>query len=74
MQENLTVILDLATLEHDAITKALESTNGNRCQAAKLLGIGRTTIYRKMKQYQIEAKPAPQVLPCDPQSIERIHE
>jgi two-component system response regulator HydG len=34
--------------------KALAATDGERREAAQLLGIGRTTLYRKMKQYGIE--------------------
>ncbi|EEG78487.1 sigma-54 interaction domain-containing protein [Dethiobacter alkaliphilus] len=36
--------------EKDAIINALESCNGNKAQAAKLLGIHRTTLYQKMKK------------------------
>ena len=34
--------------------KALSETGGNREKAAELLGIGRKTLYRKLKQYQME--------------------
>jgi len=40
--------------ERRAIRKALRYTKGNRSQAAKLLGIHRTGLYQKMKQYGIE--------------------
>ena len=43
-----------ARAEHEAISKALLETGGNREKAAELLGIGRKTLYRKLKQYQIE--------------------
>ena len=48
---------DLTTLEgleQQAIRQALSATGGDRVQAAKLLGIGKTTIYRKLKQYGLE--------------------
>ena len=32
---------------------ALEYTKGDRAVAAHLLGIGRTTLYRKLKEYEI---------------------
>ncbi|MEE9213140.1 MAG: helix-turn-helix domain-containing protein [Phycisphaeraceae bacterium] len=32
---------------------ALEVVGGNRTQAAKVLGMGRTTLYMKMKKYGI---------------------
>ncbi len=38
-------------LERRAILQALEVTGGDRLRAAKLLGIGKTTIYRKLKEY-----------------------
>ncbi len=43
----------LAEMEGRAIRHALEYTKGDRVQAAALLGIGRTTLYRKMKEYGI---------------------
>ncbi|MGH9358193.1 MAG: sigma-54-dependent transcriptional regulator [Terriglobia bacterium] len=41
----------LEDLERRAILNALETAGGDRLQAAKLLGIGKTTIYRKLKEY-----------------------
>ena len=38
-------------LERRAILNALEYTKGDRAIAAHLLGIGRTTLYRKLKEY-----------------------
>jgi DNA-binding NtrC family response regulator len=46
----------LKELERRAILEALEATRGDRLRAAKLLGIGKTTIYRKLKEYGIEEK------------------
>ena len=40
-------------LEKRAISDALEYTKGDRAVAAHLLGIGRTTLYRKIKEYQL---------------------
>ena len=40
-------------LERAAINQALEQTNGNQVQAAKLLGITRDVLRYRMKQYQI---------------------
>jgi DNA-binding NtrC family response regulator len=54
----------LQELERKAITEALEATGGDRARAAKILGIGKTTIYRKLKEYGFEEEagraPAPQ--------------
>jgi two-component system, NtrC family, response regulator HydG len=44
--------LALADLEREHILKVLQSTHGNKMQAAKTLGIGTATLYRKLKQYQ----------------------
>jgi transcriptional regulator with PAS, ATPase and Fis domain len=38
-------------LELDAIRKALQASAGNRVAAAKLLGIGRATLYEKLARY-----------------------
>lgn len=41
----------LESFERAHILKALEQTNGNREQAATILGISSRTLYRKLKQY-----------------------
>lgn len=41
-------------LESVAIQNAIHSFNGNLTEAAKALGIGRATLYRKVKQYNID--------------------
>jgi DNA-binding NtrC family response regulator len=46
--------LFLPTVEKETILKALQATHGDRARAAQLLGIGRTTLYRKLKEYKIE--------------------
>jgi DNA-binding NtrC family response regulator len=46
-------IVPLSELERAAILNALEYTKGDRMMAAHLLGIGRTTLYRKLKEYNI---------------------
>lgn len=47
------VSLTLASVEKDHIQKVLRSTNGNKTRTAVLLGIGLTTLYRKMEEYSI---------------------
>ena len=44
-------VISLPETERKAISRALHATNGERAHAAKILGIGRTTLYRKMKEY-----------------------
>ena len=46
--------LALNDMERKQIIHALEQAKGNRTLAAALLGIGRTTLYNKMKAYGIE--------------------
>jgi two-component system response regulator HydG len=43
--------VDMAQLEKEAIRQTLARTQGNREQAAQLLGIGERTLYRKIKDY-----------------------
>ena len=44
---------ELAAIEKQHIQKVLQHTNGNKTEAAKLLGIGLTTLYRKIEEYQL---------------------
>jgi|SRR5580704_14323364 DNA-binding NtrC family response regulator len=44
--------LCLDAIERKAILRALRETNGNKLTAAQLLGIGKTTLYRKLKEYE----------------------
>lgn len=43
--------ISLEQLEKEAIRNTLKLTNGNREQAARILGIGERTLYRKIKEY-----------------------
>lgn len=45
--------LNLADVEKDTIDQAVRKCNGNLTRAAEELGIGRTTLYRKMEEYGI---------------------
>lgn len=47
-------IMPLEEMERRAIAECLEYTRGDRGTAAALLGIGRTTLYRKLKAYNLE--------------------
>jgi transcriptional regulator with PAS, ATPase and Fis domain len=46
-------VIPLMDLERRAIMNALDYTKGDRAVAAHLLGIGRTTLYRKLKEYKL---------------------
>ena len=48
-------LVPLEELERRAIFRALRETGGDKLAAARLLGIGKTTLYRKLKQYESEA-------------------
>jgi two-component system NtrC family response regulator len=45
--------LSLSSVEKTHIQKVLEYTKGNKTKAAECLGIGLTTLYRKMEEYHI---------------------
>jgi len=44
----------LEGVERNAIIQMLKETGGNKLEAAKRLGIGRQTLYNKIKAYGIE--------------------
>ncbi len=46
----------IAEVERELIIKALEETGGNKNEVARLLGISRTTLWRKMKKYGIKRR------------------
>ena len=41
-------------IERDAINDALQAVNGDITTAAKILGLGRATVYRKVKKYELK--------------------
>jgi two-component system response regulator HydG len=49
------VLLPLDELERRAIMRALRESGGDKLAAARLLGIGKTTLCRKLKQYDAQA-------------------
>jgi two-component system response regulator HydG len=44
-------VLSIAEMEKQAILNTIRQLNGDKLMAAKLLGIGKTTLYRKLKEY-----------------------
>ncbi|HVZ77710.1 MAG TPA: sigma-54 dependent transcriptional regulator [Gemmatimonadaceae bacterium] len=49
----------LAEVERQHIDRTLRALEGNRTRAAKELGISRATLIKKVKEYDLEARPAP---------------
>ena len=47
-------VTTLSEMEAQLIRMALDRLNGNQTEAAKKLGISRSTLWRKMKEYNIE--------------------
>jgi DNA-binding NtrC family response regulator len=45
----------LRDLEREYIERVLESTNGNKSEAAKILGVDRTTLYRKLEEFKLKS-------------------
>lgn len=57
-QKNQTSIREVqAMAEKEAIRYALKEANHNKVRAAKILGIHRTLLYKKMKKYKISLEP-----------------
>jgi DNA-binding NtrC family response regulator len=48
-----TKIVSIAEMEKEAILGTISQLKGDKLMAARLLGIGKTTLYRKLKEYGI---------------------
>ncbi|WP_018615367.1 sigma-54-dependent transcriptional regulator [Segetibacter koreensis] len=46
-------VFDISVMEKQHIQKVLDFAKGNKTEAARLLNIGLTTLYRKMEEYKI---------------------
>jgi DNA-binding NtrC family response regulator len=44
-------IVSIAEMERQAILSTIDQLNGDKLMAARMLGIGKTTLYRKLKEY-----------------------
>jgi hypothetical protein len=53
-QEPFDIILPLDEVKRRAVCDALDKCGGNRLRAARLLGIGKTTLYRMAKTYRYQ--------------------
>jgi PAS domain S-box-containing protein len=54
LSEEETLTQAVESLEKRSIIKALKKVNGNKTQAAKLLGIHSSALYRKLDKYDLE--------------------
>jgi DNA-binding NtrC family response regulator len=48
----LSIPMTMEEVERIMITRTLVYTNGDKAKAARLLDIGRKTLYRKLEQYK----------------------
>jgi two-component system, NtrC family, response regulator AtoC len=55
----VTSATDLEDIERATIERVFEQVKGDKSLAGKMLGISRATLYRKLKRYNIGARPAP---------------
>jgi DNA-binding NtrC family response regulator len=55
--------VDLQVVERELIVKALETARNNRAKAARLLGITRAQLYRRLQKHGLES---PAANPADP--------
>ncbi len=54
LREGVSAVTPIAEMEKQAILRTIRKLNGDKLLAARLLGIGKTTLYRKLKEYGIE--------------------
>ena len=52
-QNTAVAVFDMAAVEKNHIRKMLIHTKGNKTEAAKLMNIGITTLYRKIEEYHL---------------------
>ena len=52
-RDEMSELVELAAVEKNHIHKILHYTHGNKTEAARLLNIGLTTLYRKIDEYHL---------------------
>jgi len=52
-QDDNNPVFEMAEVEKNHIRKILAHTKGNKTEAARLMNIGLTTLYRKLEEYQL---------------------
>jgi transcriptional regulator with PAS, ATPase and Fis domain len=45
----------LRDLEREYVMRVMETASGNKTEAAKILGVDRTTLYRKLEEYKVKS-------------------
>lgn len=53
VQDENNPVFEMAEVEKNHIRKILAHTKGNKTEAARLMNIGLTTLYRKLEEYQL---------------------
>jgi two-component system response regulator HydG len=56
--DEASAVQSIAELEKQAILNTITQLNGDKLMAARLLGIGKTTLYRKLKEYGLDDDPS----------------
>jgi len=54
LPNGVSAVTPIAEMEKQAILRTIRKLKGDKLTAARLLGIGKTTLYRKLKEYGIE--------------------
>jgi DNA-binding NtrC family response regulator len=54
VRASTTAVRSIAELEKQAIIDTIRQLKGDKLMAARLLGIGKTTLYRKLKEYGLD--------------------
>jgi two-component system response regulator HydG len=62
-------VISIAEMEKRAILEALRETKGDKLKAARLLDIGKTTLYRKLKEYGLGDSKSRGYLELSPNSM-----
>lgn len=54
LPDGVSAVTPIAEMEKQAIIRTIRKLKGDKLMAARLLGIGKTTLYRKLKEYGLE--------------------
>lgn len=71
LQNEAFPLLTLAELEMIAVMRTLEATGGDKSRTARILGINRATLYRKIRKYGLDAGAGPTDKTAGPRPAKR---